>query len=49
MGEALSAAEQLRPAGQAMSAGEHDKAAELLEKTEEPTLDAKESKASRKS
>jgi hypothetical protein len=45
VGEALSAAEQLRPAGQAMSAGEHDKAAELLEKTEEPTLDAKESKA----
>jgi hypothetical protein len=45
VGEALSAAEQLRPAGQAMSAGEHDKAAELLEKTDTPELNAKEAKA----
>jgi hypothetical protein len=45
IGEALSSAEQLRPAGQAMAAGEHEKAAELLNALDELKLDAKEGKA----
>lgn len=45
IGEALSSAEQLRPAGQAMAAGEHEKAADLLNALDEMKLDPKEGKA----
>lgn len=45
IGEALASAEQLRPAGQAMAAGEHEKAADLLNALEEMKLDPKEGKA----